>query len=354
MTTVRSSRRRCLGWLAGILAGGVMALLIVAAGAIKTIDLVTERRAQAIVADLMDATSQETTLNVARWVATQFDQGVVQPAWYRKYGFVLSHRIMPGFLRLKRGSLALLYMDGQCSNMSWVLERLYAELGMDAIQHDWVGPRSAHSALSVKLNGEWAWIDPFYGVAFEENERLISLSRLQTLVSAGAEPGDYMIALSDKPTLRVYQGVDRVSHARDGDPLDARIDLPLGGGRVAVGTLDGQWADVSSQGARKGLTSHLHYVGPRYSRYFFFRFTADPNAAPRGFRIVFHLLDELDPDNLPESNVAARLDANKLIYETDNPQEGIRLSYEHMRWTLTNLLKRRSWYNVDMVEFAPL
>ncbi len=354
MTGLRTSARRRLGRFSGILGGGLIVLLGILIGSIEVIDLVTQRRAQAIVADLSGANRQETTINVAKWVATQFKQGLVQPVWYRKYGFVLSHRIMPEFLRLKRGSLALLYMDGQCSNMSWVLERLYAELGIEAMQHNLIGPRSAHAALSARLGGEWVYLDPFYGVAFEENERLISLSRLQTLVSAGAEPGDYMIALSDKPTLRVYQGVDRVSHARDGDPLDARIDLPLGGGKVAVGTLDGQWADVSSQGARKGLTSHLHYVGPRYSRYFFFRFTADPDAAPRGFRIVFHLLDEVDPDNLPESNVAARLDANKLIYETDNPQEGIRLSYEHMRWTLTNLLRRRSWYNVDMVEFAPL
>lgn len=57
MTTVRSSRWRRLGWFAGILAGGLMALLIVATGAIKTVDFVTERRARAIVADLMGATS---------------------------------------------------------------------------------------------------------------------------------------------------------------------------------------------------------------------------------------------------------------------------------------------------------
>ncbi len=354
MTTVRSSRWRRLGWFAGILAGGLIALLIVATGAIKTVDFVTERRARAIVADLMGATSQETTLNVARWVATQFDQRVEQPTWYRKYGFVLSHRMMPGLLRLKRGSLALLYMDGQCNNMSWVLERLFAELGMDAIQHDWIGSRSAHSALSVKLNGGWAWVDPFYGVAFQENERLISLSRLQALVSAGAALEEHMIALNDKPTLRVYRGVDSVSHARDGSPLDVTIDLPLAAGRVVVGSLDGQWADVLSQGGRKGLTRHLHYVGPRFNRNFFFRFTADPDIAPRGFRIVYHLLDAVDPDNLPESNVPARLQANKLIYETDDPEEGIRLSYKNMRWTLTNLLRRRSWYDVDMVEFVPL
>ena len=75
-------------------------------------------------------------------------------------------------------------------------------------------------------------------------------------------------------------------------------------------------------GGLLGLTSNLHYVGPRYSRYFFFRFTADPDAAPRGFRIIYHLLDPIDPDNLPGSNVEPRLDANRLIYETTDPSQG--------------------------------
>ena len=261
---------------------------------------------------------------------------------------------MPGFLRLKRGSLALLYMDGACNNMSWVLERLYSELGIDAIQHNWIGPRSAHSALSVQLDGAWAWVDPFYGVAFAERGRLISLSRLQELVSAGADPREYMIALSEKPVAQVYDGVDSVSHGRDGDAVNVTIALPLDVGAVEVGNLDGQWADVSNLGGGLGLTSHLHYVGPRYSRYFFFRFVADSDAAPRGFRIVYHLLDTVDPDNLPESNITPKLKDGKLIYETDDPVEGIRLSYKNMRWTLTNLLRRRSWYNVDMIEFVPL
>ncbi len=186
MTRLQTSRHHRARWFAGVVGAGLIVLLATLVASMKVIDYLTTRQAQAIVVDLEGATPQETTLNVARWVATQVNQGVVQPAWYRKYGFVLSHRIMPKFLRLKRGSLALLYMDGQCSNMSWVLERLYAELGIEAIQHNWIGPRSSHSALSVRLDGEWVYVDPFYGVAFEENERLISLSRLQALASAGA------------------------------------------------------------------------------------------------------------------------------------------------------------------------
>ncbi len=163
-----------------------------------------------------------------------------------------------------------------------------------------------------------------------------------------------MIALSEKPVLRAYDGIDSVSHGRDGDPVHATILLPLEGGAITVGRLDGQWTDVFKQGLQRELTSHLHYVGPRHSRYFFFRFAVLPSAAPRGFRIVYHLLDAIDPDNLPVSNVEPRLDANRLIYETTDPSQGIRLSYKDMRWTLTNLFRRRSWYNVDMVEFVPL
>lgn len=340
-------------WLVLLISGPLFAAGVFA-GLLIFIDQVTARRAEAIVAGLGGPTRQDTVINVAKWVSTEFDQSDEKAPWYRKYGFLLSHRIMPDFLRLKRGSLAMLYMDGACNNMSWVLERLYTELGIDAIQHNWVGPSSAHSALSVRLNGGWVWIDPFYGVAFAESGKLISLSRLKELVSAGAAPEDYMIALSEKPMPRVYDGIGRVSHGRDGDPVDINIMVPLDGGPITVGSLDGQWTDVLRQGLGRGLTGHLHYVGPQYSRYFFLRFVADPDAAPRGFRIIYHLLDAIDPNNLPESNVAPRIEGNRLIYQTTDPSQGIRLSFENMRWTLTNLLRRRSWYNVDMVEFVPL
>ncbi len=181
-------RLRTLRRLFILLIGGPLFAIGVIAALLIFLDQLTARRAEAIVAGLGGPTQQATVINVATWVATEFDQHLDDAPWYRKYDFLLSHRIMPGFLRLKRGSLALLYMDGACNNMSWVLERLYTELGIEAIQHNWIGASSAHSALSVRLNGAWAWVDPFYGVAFAERGKLISLSRLQELVSAGAEP----------------------------------------------------------------------------------------------------------------------------------------------------------------------
>ncbi len=93
MTGPRTSRRHRARRFAGVAGAGIMVLLAAPVAGIKVIDYLTTRQAQAIVVDLEGATPQETTLNVARWVATEFEQGVLQPTWYRKYGFVLSQRI---------------------------------------------------------------------------------------------------------------------------------------------------------------------------------------------------------------------------------------------------------------------
>ena len=57
-----------------------------------------------------------------------------------------------------------------------------------------------------------------------------------------------MIALSEKPAMEAYDGIDSVSHGRDGDPVNANIILPLDGGAITAGRLDGQWTDVWVQG----------------------------------------------------------------------------------------------------------
>lgn len=346
-------RWRRLRLLAIFVLGAPVLGIAIFAGFMTILDQISARQAEAIVADLRGDSRQETVLNVAKWVVTNFDQDTYDnTSWYRRYGFLLSHRYMPKPLRLKRGSLALFYFDGECSNMSWVLERLYAELGIEAIQHNLVGPKYGHSALSVNMGGRWAYIDPYMGLAFASDGTLISFGQAQKLVSEGTDLAELVMPLIEKPKTYVYEDLTEYAHGRDGEPVEITIELSADRMPLTLGKLDGGWRDVMNEGAEENLSSHLHYVGPRYSRYFYFRFRAAAGDAPNGLRVVFHVTDPLDPDNLPISNVAARIDGNKLIYETDDPVEGIRLSYQHMRWTLTNLLRRRSWYDVDMVEFT--
>lgn len=338
-----------------LLAGTVLILLLSPVAGLKVVENIADRRAQDLAQTLAGATRQETVLNVARWTAVEFARGKIDLPWYRRYDFLLSHRLMPEFLRVPRGTTDLFYLDGWCNSMSGILTRVYAEAGLDAVQHDLISPSAGgHSAVSVQLDGRWAYIDPFMGAAFAEKGRLLSLSRLQALAKRGHDPREYLIPLRKKPRLILYDQLKRVAHAREGERLEATIELPLAGGRVAVGRLNGQWKDVRNSGPKLGLTSYLHALGPRYNRNFFFRFIADPAEAPGGFRIVFHLTEAPDPDHLPESNVPAILGEKTVAYETGNSREGIRLSYKNMGWSLKRLLKGRSWYEVDMIEIERL
>lgn len=338
-----------------LLAGAVLILLVSPVLGLKAVEAIADRRARVVAQTEAGATQQETVINIARWTATGFKPNKADLPWYRRYDFLLSHRLLPAFLRVPRGTTDLFYLDGWCNSLSSVLTRVYAAAGLKAVQHDLISPSAGgHSAVSVKLNGGWVYIDPFLGAAFAEKGRLLSLSRLQELVKNGHDPREFLVTLRDGPRLRIYDQLDRVAHAREGERLMANILLPLAGGRLTIGELDGRWKDVQGMGSKLGLTSYLHALGPRYNRNFSFRFTANPAEAPRGFRIVFHLTEAPDPDHLPESNLPAILGERTLAYETGHPGEGVRLSYKNMGWSLKRLLKGRSWYEVDMIEVERL
>ncbi len=323
--------------------------------ALKGIEYLATRKAEGMMLTLKGTTSQQTIINVARWTASNsnFDRQLAMP-WYFGYAFLLSHRYMPKPFRIHRGALPIFLMGGPCNNLSAVLELLFSTIGMEAIQHDLVAPGAGHSATSVKVDGEWIYIDPFYGVTFMEEGRLISLWRLKELVSQGHNPGDFIIRLRETANSQLYNQIATTAHSLMGEPMEIQIRLPLDGNRLIIGQLDGQWSDMADAGAALGATTHLHYVGPRYSREWTFNFVTDRKDAPSGFQIIFHFTEPVDSTHLPNSNVPARIEGRRLIYETEDPRSGIRLYYGNMKWNLERLLKRRSWYNVDMIEVTAL
>lgn len=366
-----------IGWKRGRHRWPIIAVAIVvipAAGlflSLKTFEVLAARKADRIMQNLVGETRQETTLNVARWAVDNFDTRFKPPSYFR-YAFLLSHRYMPEFLRTPRGAVDIFVMGGQCSNLSRTLEFLFDRVGIEAVQHDIIGPKKGHSALSVRLENDWSYIDPFSNVVFVEDNRLISLERLQYLARQGQAPETFAVSLRSKNELpveersfytRLYRDrfniykrdvLVNTDHGRMGQPIEIEIELPFAGDRITIGQMDGRWTDVLANGGRNGVSTHLHYVGPRYSRNFEFRLVAKKEDAPSGFRAIFHLTDTVDPDNIPKSNVPAKVGVRTLTYETADPTEGIKLRYGDMKWTLKNILRQRSWYNVDMVEFVPL
>lgn len=66
--------------------------------------------------------------------------------------------------------------------------------------------------------------------------------------------------------------------------------------------------------------------------------------------MTFVMTEPLDPDNLPASNVEPRVSGRKTVYTTETPEKGVRLDFAPVRWSVRNILRRKTWYDVDAVE----
>lgn len=319
--------------------------LVVGTAAPKAIEALALRKASSIMEQLRGRTDDRTVINVATWASRKFR--IEGSPWYYRFFPYFYHRSLPGFLRLPRGSLDLLFLSGECSDVTKLIEFLLAAEGIEAIQRDIVKPfGSGHSALSVRVDDEWVYIDPYIGVLFTENDRILSLDRVIELISEGAEVEELGTRLRDDVDLDYYDDIVTATHALMGQPMRIEIRIPLGDSPISIGEIDHSLKDVKWGGMRYGMTTAIHFVGPRYSRFWTRRFFAD---VP--FRLTFHLLDTPDPAQMPRSNIAPEIMGNKLIYTVANGPEGLLLDPASMSWRLTRL---QSWYGVDMLTIEPL
>ena len=77
--------------------------------------------------------------------------------------------------------------------MTKLVEFILSTEGIEATQHDIVKPfGSGHSALSVRVGDEWIYVDPYIGVLFTENDRIISLERVIELYGRWSTLRDYI------------------------------------------------------------------------------------------------------------------------------------------------------------------
>ncbi len=333
-------------WLLGL--AGVTVLLPLAAllAGKLTLQTLADRRAEAVIAGLpAHGADRDRVIGLARWAAAAFKQSGAVPAWVR-YSFYWQHRLVPEPLRLPRGSIDLLRMEGTCSDLSRALEYLYGKAGFEAVQHNLMAPKGAHSAVSVRLGQDWVFLDPFMRVAFQNGGTLMSLPAAVAAAQAGSKAEELVLPLGEGPDLTLYHQLDRIDEGRMNEPFVLNIRLPARA--IALGTQNRVAHDVTSAGRALGLGSHLAYIGPRYGREIGLKFQA-----PGRFRATFMLLQAPDPDRLPRTDAARMVvESNRLILESAGPQ--MSLDYSRMPWSLDAILRGQSWYDVDQVAFEPL
>ena len=316
---------------------------------LKGIAYIARNKASEIVFPLIETDPQTTVLNIAQWTTDNFYHSTDINPWYYRYDFILSHRFMPSFIRLPVGAVEILSGGGACNDIGSILELLYSSAGFQADQHDVVAPGNGHSGTSVLVGEKWVWVDGYFGVMFQENGQLLSLDRLKILISSGRSPSEFLIPLSPNPKLWFYDRLPQAVHGRQDQAIVSYITIPFVAGKFEMGKIDQSNLDVAEEAGIRLLNPHLNYLGPRYGRNFEFKFIAENNLAPEGFKITFHVTEMVDKDNLPASNAPALVGRKTISYTATDSTEGVHLIYRGMQWTFRDILRRKSWYDVDMI-----
>ncbi len=277
---------------------------------------------------------------LARWSADHWTAG--GESWIHRVIPFLSHRHLPEFVRVPRGSIELFLRSGKCNSAAAMLAFLLQSENLASRQHDFIDPStSGHSALTVAVGPRGIFLDPYLGVAFRADGRLLSFEEAQERQRAGA-PVE-RVALKQKPDFGFYENLPNLLHARAGAPLDIAIALPA---VAEVGRIDGQAWDVASDGAALGLSTHQHFLGARYSRQWRKIFRVE---APT--LLTFALTEMASADALPKSNIPPEIRENEVAYAIDCRKCELVLDPADVPWDWTRM---KSWYEVDRMTVSPL
>ena len=315
---------------------------------------IARSKADDIVSTLKAPTEYQTIINISEWTANNFKQNPPYEHWInhphlRIFTNLLSHRYVPQFIRLDRGVIEMHTFEGQCSHMSRFLEFLFDRAGIESEQHDIFSSSAGHSALSVKFKNEWVFVDPFLGFLLMHNEKLISLDDGQKLIQNGVDLNELIYPLKEDVNLKLYENLASFDHAMISKNVTIDININFNGkDKIKLGEINNNERDTLSHGAQHNLSSHLHYIGPRYRRNMKFTFSTNKLIKKTGYDLIFHATENIESSHLPDSNIVPRIEGKKLIYHVKN--NNLVLFYGNMKWNLSRIIKRKSWYDIDMIE----
>jgi hypothetical protein len=116
---------------------------------------------------------EEKAAAIARWSAGHWtSEG---ETWIHRVTPFLYHRRLPDFVRVPRGSIELLLRSGKCNSAAAMLAFLLRSENLASQQHDFIDlSNSGHSALTVAIGPRGIFLDPYLGVAFRADGRLLS------------------------------------------------------------------------------------------------------------------------------------------------------------------------------------
>ncbi|MEK9969325.1 MAG: hypothetical protein VW600_09320 [Ferrovibrio sp.] len=283
---------------------------------------------------------EDKAVALARWAAGHWTEGPTEGI--NRLTPYLYHRYLPRLIRLPRGSIELFVMRGECDAAVAMLAQLLRSENFASIQQDFVGLSArGHSALAVSVGQKEIFLDPFFGVAFRENGRLLAFSEAQARVRSGNAVE--RVALKSGADFDFYDALPDLLSAKAGSPLDIVVKLSPG---MDVGRIDGSSIDVENGGLKEGLSSYQHFLGARYSRLWRKIYQVESPT-----RLTFYLTEPASAAALPESNIAPTVKGNVVEYRIDCSQCELALDPRNVPWDWRRM---KAWYDVDRLTAQPL
>lgn len=222
-----------------------------------------ERQAAAIVVNARDDESR--IIAVARWVAEQYPNDRLEPAWLA-IARLAESKHLPMWLRVPSGTAEFATRSGLCDSAVRTLQFLLTRLGFQSEQLNMITLRSGHTALAVTLNGRATFIDPFYGIAAFNNGRLQNLDFLVSAMRRDRPIDEAMLALREEPTTDYYEEMKntRLFRASQGRDAKIKVAIPKLKSRLMIGSVDGATADMIPELVKHKLTPYFTYIGSLY------------------------------------------------------------------------------------------
>jgi len=303
-----------------------------------------EARAYAADLDLAGAPAEAAQRLTARIFETYAapSKGETLPILLRLRPF-LSHRLLPGALRVDQGAIEAIHLNGHCDAAARSLAFVLRENGIPAAQVNLIGAAGeAHTIVRADLPGrEPALLDPHTGLAPLHQGRLLGEAEAKRLQSDGAPAESVWRPLSDKARFNaVFRNFPDLAVVEQGDAFEWRRRLSLKErDRLALGALDGSAEDVGDAAGAAGLGVYWTYLGHRYDRGWTRSLVAD-----HAMQITFHLLDDPRPGVIT-SDQSPRIEGRRAVYRL---AAGEALSLHDGRATIS-LTRLNSYVGVDAI-----
>ncbi len=279
-------------------------------------------------------------LALAKWSASRWTP--TGDPWFFRFTPFLYHRHLPEWVRLPRGSVELFVRHGECNSAAAMLHFLLRTQGIGSTQIDFVNlSGGGHSALQASIGGEAIFLDPFFGVAFRSEGRLLSFGAAQERARDGAPPA--YTALKPGADFSFYKRLPDLLHAEAGQPLDIRVSLPA---RAEIGRVDGSAGDIEADAVKLHMSPYQHFFGARYSRHW-----RKIYRTGRPVELAFHLTEPVARDALPASNITPEVDGAVVRYKLDCRDCELVLDPKDVPWDWSRL---KAWYDVDQLTIRPL